>query len=468
VTETLDLTDIQGLVARGYADLPFAAYLVLTVADATAARDGLGRVADIVTSAARPPSGTATNVALTAAGIERIAPGIAGCEGFSDQFVGGMVDPHRSRILGDVDEDDPGTWRWGGPGSDPVHALVLAFGRTPADLATHVTRLQGDVLGPGFRVVRRLDTTQLSEREHFGFHDGISQPILDGLPRAADGGDVVRAGEFVLGYRNEYGQLTTRPVLPSAADPSALLPRDPEGSGGADLGRNGSYLVFRQLEQDVDGFWSYVERAVSASGDSDGRELLAAKMVGRWPSGAPLVFAPDHDEPVYANANDFSYHDTDPLGLACPIGSHIRRVNPRDALDPHPGSAQSRQVNRRHRLLRRGRNYTEPAANGSGGARGLHFICLNANLARQYEFVQHSWINDPSFNGLHDGPDPLVGGSHRAGATFTVPAQPVRRRYTDLPRFVRVRGGAYFFLPGIRAVRYLATSARLTEGSGPT
>jgi Dyp-type peroxidase family len=349
-----------------------------------------------------------------------------------------------------------------------VHALVLAFGRTPADLATHVTRLQDDVLGPGFRVVRRLDTTQLSEREHFGFHDGISQPILDGLPRAADGGDVVRAGEFVLGYRNEYGQLTTRPVLPSAADPSALLPRDPEGSGGADLGRNGSYLVFRQLEQDVDGFWSYVERAVSASGDSDGRELLAAKMVGRWPSGAPLVFAPDHDEPVYANANDFSYHDTDPLGLACPIGSHIRRVNPRDALDPHPGSAQSRQVNRRHRLLRRGRNYTEPAANGSGGARGLHFICLNANLARQYEFVQHSWINDPSFNGLHDGPDPLVGGSHRAGATFTVPAQPVRRRYTDLPRFVRVRGGAYFFLPGIRAVRYLATSARLTEGSGPT
>jgi len=300
VTDTLDLADIQGIVARGYADLPFATYLVLSVDDPAAARDGLGRLADVVTAAARPPGGTATNVALTAAGIERIAPAVAGREGFSDQFVGGMVEPHRSRVLGDVDDDDPGTWQWGGPGSDPVHAIVLAFARTPADLTAHVTRLHDDVLGPGFRVVSRLDTTQLSEREHFGFHDGISQPIVEGLPRAADGGDVVRAGEFLLGYRNEYGQLTARPILPATADPSALLPRDPEGSGGADLGRNGSYLVFRQLEQDVEGFWRYIDRAVAASGDADGRELLAAKMVGRWPSGAPLVFAPERDERAYA------------------------------------------------------------------------------------------------------------------------------------------------------------------------
>jgi deferrochelatase/peroxidase EfeB len=122
-------------------------------------------------------------------------------------------------------------------------------------------------------------------------------------------------------------------------------------------------------------------------------------------------------------------------------------------------------VNRRHRLLRRGRSYTEPAADGTA-TRGLHFMCLNGNLARQYEFVQHSWLNDPSFNGLRDCPDPLVGSRDRAGATFSVPARPVRRRYTDLPRFVRVRGGAYFFLPGIRAVRYLCSPATLHTDRG--
>ena len=201
-------------------------------------------------------------------------------------------------------------------------------------------------------------------------------------------------------------------------------------------------------------------------------------MVGRWPSGAPLVETPDRDDPRLGDDNDFGYYHTDPLGLACPLGAHIRRMNPRDSLDPQPGTDASLAVNDGHRLLRRGRSYgpgtgapaaAGPAATGNNGhaerlaradvapgsGTGLHFICLVASLIRQFEFVQHTWLNNPTFHGLYDDTDPLIGSRHPRGATFTVPARPVRRRYRDLPQFVRTRGGAYFFLPGISALRYL-------------
>ena len=183
------------------------------------------------------------------------------------------------------------------------------------------------------------------------------------------------------------------------------------------------------------------------------RDLLAAKLVGRWPGGASLVLSPDRDDPAYAEDNEFGYFHGDPLGLACPIGSHVRRTNPRDSLDPAPGTGRSHEVNRRHRLLRRGRNYSGYEGT-SGPERGIHFLCLNANLARQYEFVQHSWVNDPSFNGLENSDDPLIGGRQHGPTAFREPALPVRRRHHDLPRFVQVRGGAYFFLPGLAALRH--------------
>jgi Dyp-type peroxidase family len=182
-------------------------------------------------------------------------------------------------------------------------------------------------------------------------------------------------------------------------------------------------------------------------------------MVGRWPSGAPLVKAPDHDAPALADDNDFAYRD-DPGGLACPIGAHIRRANPRDSLGPEPTA--SLDASDRHRLLRRARSYG-PAGDGTrsaGSETGLYFICLAADLARQFEFVQHTWLNNATFNGLYDDADPLTGTHHPAGATFTVPARPVRHRYRGLPQFVRTRGGAYFFLPGVSAVRYLAQLGR--------
>jgi deferrochelatase/peroxidase EfeB len=160
---------------------------------------------------------------------------------------------------------------------------------------------------------------------------------------------------------------------------------------------------------------------------------------------------------VAHHANDFGYHSADPRGIACPIGSHVRRTNPRDSLDPQPGTGASLAINRRHRLLRRGRAYGDPSA--SGTECGVHFIALSANLARQFEFVQHTWVNNPAFNGLNEETDPVIGVRRAKNSFFTTPDRPTRRRYADLPQFVHVRGGAYFFLPGLTTLRTIAGAA---------
>jgi deferrochelatase/peroxidase EfeB len=196
-------------------------------------------------------------------------------------------------------------------------------------------------------------------------------------------------------------------------------------------------------------------------------------MVGRWPSGAPLVKAPQADDPALCDDNDFFYHrGNDPHGFRCPIGAHIRRANPRDALDPEPGSDRSIEVGKRHRLLRRGRTYGAPVAEtmeiadilagrDTAGERGLHFICFNTHIGRQFEFIQHTWLNNPKFDGLYEDDDPITGdrggGRGKPGGAFTMQAEPVRTRVSGIPRFSHVRGGGYFFMPGIRAVRFLAS-----------
>jgi Dyp-type peroxidase family len=460
MTDTLDRADIQGIVARGYGSLGHARFTLFACDGESAARGLLGWLLPRVTTAAPKFSAdTAVQVAFTPAGLRRLGLPETAVTGFSLEFLAGMAAANRSRFLGDVGESGSRGWAWGGPAGPAIDGLILLYAATAELLDERQAQLAQQLAATDARALAVLDTLERQDHEPFGFHDGISQPLMQGLPKASRAGGSVPAGEFVLGYRNGYGQLTDRPLLPRSADPRQLLPPDPGGSSQADLGRNGTYLVLRQLEQDVDGFWNYAAEATrrpDGSGDRCAQDALAAKLVGRWRSGAPLVKAPYRDDPALAEGNDFGYHHTDPIGLACPLGAHIRRANPRDSLDPHPGTDASVQVNSLHRLLRRGRSYGP--AGGSrrpGGATGLHFICLAANLARQFEFVQHTWLNDPAFNGLYDDSDPLVGSRESRGRTFTVPARPVRRRYRGLPQFVRTRGGAYFFLPGISALRYL-------------
>jgi deferrochelatase/peroxidase EfeB len=225
----------------------------------------------------------------------------------------------------------------------------------------------------------------------------------------------------------------------------------------------------------VHGFWNYLAEnapGIIAGDKTQACIALASKMVGRWPSGAPLVKSPDADNPQLQDDNDFMYVGSgDADGLKCPIGSHLRRSNPRDALDPKPGSERSIEVGKRHRIIRRGRVYGAPVAESMQPGeiigkpddlkdRGLHFICFNTQIGRQFEFIQHTWINSTGFDGLYEDDDPLTGDrggteSHPAGA-FTVQQEPVRRRVTGMPRFVAVRGGGYFFMPGISAIRYIA------------
>ena len=362
-----------------------------------------------------------------------------------------MAAQQRSRILGDRDGDAPEHWDWGGP-SLPIDAALLLYARDPQTLGALEAEQTG-ALGLGTLVVRSLETSDLQGYEPFGFRDGISQPLVEGLSKTGPAATTVRFGEFVLGYPNEHGKLT---------DP-ALLERAPE------LSRNGSYLVFRQLSQNVSGFWRFVDRATrrpDGTADPVRRVRLAAKMVGRWPSGSPLVLAPERDDPALAGENEFRYFAEDPRGVRCPVGAHIRRANPRDSLDPSPGTDGSLAINRRHRILRRGREYGSPLTvdealagddAAAGDERGLHFICLNANIARQFEFVHFTWLNDPKFAGLYDDSDPIVSPSHPFGGTFTIPTEGVRERIVDVPRFVSVKGGAYFFLPGIAAARRLAS-----------
>ena len=434
---TLELGDVQGLFARGYGDLKSAAFLLLRVEDPAAARRWLGELS--VTSAEDRRPDRALNLAFTSSGLERLGLPAEGLARFSNEFVAGMTTPHRRRILGDLGENAPEHWDWGGPDT-PVDAVLLLYARDEASLAPL------EQTPAGFSLVRRLGTAELDGFEPFGFRDGISQPFVEGLGKTGPREQTVRAGEFLLGYENEYGHTTDEPLL-----------------------RDGSYLVFRQLRQDVGGFWRFCEEATrraDGSSDPNARLRLAAKMVGRWPSGAPLALAPDADDPSLAEANDFGYHEHDARGARCPVGSHIRRSNPRDSLDPNPGSDRSFEINRRHRIVRRGREYgtslpleqalTEPDST----ERGLHFICLNANIARQFEFINHTWLNNPKFAELYDDADPFF-----APGCFTIPTGGVRERVTDVPRFVSVKGGAYFFLPGLAALRYLAGNVSSPVGS---
>jgi Dyp-type peroxidase family len=466
MAEALDLTDIQGVIARGYADLKGACYVLLAIDRPAAVRRWLYTLAGSITPGDARPQELALNIACTDSGLQKLGLPPAALDMFSYEFRTGMTTAHRRRILGDLDEAAPEMWAWGGPNTTTIDLVLLMFARDDARLDLLYRSYAAGFADAGLTEIRRLTTSDIGGVEHFGFRDGLSQPIVEGLSKTGPPAHTIRAGEFILGYLNEYGRYTDRPLLAPSADPSGLLPKDPAGSGSADLGRNGSYLVMRQLGQDVRAFWRWVDGATrnpDGSANPATRLRLASKMVGRWPSGAPLVRAPEQDDPSLAGANDFMYFQSDPHGLACPIGAHIRRANPRDSLDPRPGSQGSIDVNKRHRLLRRGRAYGPPLSRAEAlsdhdtaeAERGLHFICLNGNIARQFEFVQHTWINNPKFGELYDDADPMIAG--RGNTAFTVQALPVRARYCQVPRFVAVRGGAYFFLPGIRALRYFAS-----------
>jgi Dyp-type peroxidase family len=461
----LELSDIQGLVFSGYAKKPFAEYLMLEVEDAARARRWLRGLSQQITTGADRPSELCLNIAFTAHGLAALGLDDDALQSFPIEFREGMAGSEtRSRALGDAGESDPQHWHWGSY-QTPVHVMLMLYASTAPQLSAAIDAQLTECAG-ALRCKYRRNTRSLPERrEHFGFADGIAQPNIQGAGSEGGRGMSIEPGEFILGYKNAYDKLPFVPNARPALDTGAhLAPCSLEGHRVA-LGRNGSYLVARQLDQDVAGFWDYMRKAAQevsgpAATASDSAVLLASKCVGRWPSGAPLVHAPEQDDARFAGDNEFGYfwHDRD--GSRCPVGSHIRRSNPRDSLEPDPFSSQ--KVVARHRILRRGRSYgvqiDKPwlSAKPDEVERGLFFMCVNANIRRQFEFIQQTWVNNPKFDGLYEERDPLIGNTDGTAGSFTIPATPARTRLHALPAFVRVRGGAYFFLPSVRALRFLA------------
>jgi Dyp-type peroxidase family len=344
----------------------------------------------------------------------------------------------RAADLGDIGESSPANWE--APlGTPDVHVAIAALSPDRAGLDAVLEQAQRahDDL-PGVELIWQQDCYQLpTGRTSFGFKDGIGQPAVEGsgVPPTNPRERPLKAGEIVLGYPDETGELPPMPV------PDVL-------------GRNGTYVVFRKLHTKVAACRQYL-RARAASREDEA--LLGAKMVGRWQSGAPLIISPEKDDPDLggdpARNNDFLYGE-DPRGFRCPVGAHARRANPRDALEDE-GSIDVRL----HRMIRRGTSYGPMLPDGvledDGVDRGIIFVFAGAHLGRQFEFVKTQWLNDGIFIGAPSEKDPLIGANDGKG-TFTIPHRPIRRRLTDVPPFVITRGGEYCFAPGLRALRWLA------------
>lgn len=429
--ESLEREDIQGLVIKGYR-MPHAAYVFYRFTDSDLARSWLHHMVEPVTTAVEWDEKPAwcTNVGLTYGGLEALGLPPPFLDTFPDDFRQGMAARAASH-LGDVGLDLPEHWEPSPPfASKGVHAMVLVSARSKGQLDDTVTAFDKDsgdrgVERVGYQHAAALGYNHSSDREHFGFRDGISQPTMKGS--GLEHGEhaerlAVAPGEFVLGYRDELGN---RP-MPS-----------PEA-----LGRNSTYAVYRKLHQHVGAFRDFVR-------SRDDGELLAAKLMGRWPSGAPVALAKDADDPALGacrvHNNNFDYLE-DPLGFACPRGAHVRRARPRN------DDASSR----RRLLLRRGLTYGAELPAGvpdDGAERGLVGLFLTASIERQFEFVQRKWLNSGQFDGLTNEPDPITG---PGGGDFTWQRPTGPRRFRGLPRFVTAQGGEYFFLPSITAMRFLS------------
>ncbi|CAN5339124.1 peroxidase [soil metagenome] len=373
-------------------------------------------------------------LAFTWSGLRALGVSEESLATFPDEFREGMAS--RATILGDTGLNSPEHWG-GGLAGDDLHAIAILFARDEPERQRCVDehdRLLARC--PGVRSLSFLDLNATPPfnyaHDHFGFRDRLSQPAMKGSGEepTPGSGAALEPGEFILGYPDEKG-------------PPVDLPA-PEI-----LSHNGSFMAYRRLQEHVALFRDYLQSNADTVEDED---LLAAKFMGRWRSGAPLVLAPERDDPKLGadpmRNNDFDYKTMDPLGYACPLGAHARRLNPRDT---------AVNMNRR-RMIRRGATYGPALPHGApddGVDRGIAAFIICASLVRQFEFAQNVWINDKSFHELGNEHDPICG-TQDGTLDFTVPKRPIRKVHKGLPAFTTLTGGAYFFLPGVRALRYLA------------
>jgi Dyp-type peroxidase family len=435
----LELDDIQHILLMRVPALT-GRYEFLSFRNAASGRVWLSAIREKVQSAAEVRASVENEkrwvtVAFTWNGLRALGVDEASLATFPEEFRQGMV--ARAEMLGDTGPNHPDNWV-DGLASPGLHAIVILFAADEAQRKRSVTEHDKFIAQcKDVEVLSSLDLQAVPPfiyaHDHFGFRDRLSQPVIEGsgeVPTPGSGAPL-KPGEFILGYADESG-------------PPVNLPQ-PEI-----LSRNGSYMAYRRLQEHVGRFRDFLRQNARTPEE---QELLAAKLMGRWRSGAPLVLSPDKDDPQLAadpqRNNAFNYKEMDPQGYAAPLGSHARRMNPRDT---------TANPNRR-RIIRRGATYgphLPENAPEDGAERGIAAFVICASLIRQFEFLQNVWANWPNFHELGNERDPIIG-NQDGTFEFKIPKRPIRKKITGLPAFTTLRGGAYFFLPGIKALRYLAT-----------
>ncbi|MBI5131662.1 MAG: cytochrome P450 [Rhodopseudomonas palustris] len=541
--DAIETPEVQSLVFRAMGQLDYTATALLRLPADQAGKAWLSAImpeagllhdpaaprpsVSAITFGDRPFTGgdaahnVATFVAFSASGLAKLGlPARSANDGlttFPTAFNIGMS--QRANILRDTGSSQPERWDWVDAALDghgdvaAADAALFVYGNSPevcrAALDQHAALLGGrdallyvvdtrpatvdvEVEENGER--KRKVVTSL-DYEHFGFVDGISQPVIRGTQRFAKGvpaRDIVEPGEFILGYRNNQGYFPPSATVASSSDPANHLPILPDALPSRfpnfrsdtpakpvrDFGRNGTFLAIRQFVQDVDGFKAFTEAKAqelskyrdlaAVIGEPPTADWVAAKMMGRWRSGVPLVDKPNSTsfnnrrgksrndaDRAYDRDNDFSYGQDDPQGLHCPFGAHIRRANPRDSLQPDDPMQQ--QLTARHRLLRRGRSF-ETGGEGGKPEKGLLFVAVCADVERQFELVQQSWVSSPSFHGLSGEPDPIISSAPddpEEARVFTIPTAAGPLTLHGIHSYVTVKGGGYFFMPSRSALQYL-------------
>lgn len=456
----LNFSDIQGFVARGY-NFPYAQFFLMEVVETNAGRNFVAQVTREVTNAetwgeSKLKPDSTVSLGFTYTGLAKLGLFEETLQSFPIEFVQGMK--ARAAILGDIGTNAPENWE-GVWKQENVHVWVGIYGMTDVEIqkrSAWIDRLC-EVTG-GARVLQRQNAGALfiggkqTSKEHFGFTDGFGNPDFEGVVRdtipgqgklAADGKTwlPLATGEFLLGYPDESQELPVSPI--------PFL-----------LGRNGTFMVYRKLHQNVDRFRKFLKDNGPKFGNA---EQLAAKFVGRWRDGSPLELSPEKPNAALAddkNKNTDFIYGGDSNGARCPVSAHIRRTNPRDSF-----GFNGDLVNRR-RIMRRGIPYganTLDQENVSDAdEHGILFMALGASLFRQFEFVQQQWVEYGNDAQQGSDRDALIG-NHGGTGRFIIPVATgsTKPPYVcgSLSNFVELRGGDYFFMPSLTALRMIAQGA---------
>lgn len=492
----LNISNIQGDILVGL-QKDAEMFLFFTIKDATAFKARLPTLVALITSTksvmdreqeikAEKASGSGKRLDLRGLNLGFTAPGLDKLVGRNVVSTNAMIDPSfvaGAKARADVLGDEVNAWLPPFQGT-AIDGVMLVAGPDEAKVKSHATSIV-QLLGAAIEIVHEeLGLTRPQRgHEHFGFLDGVSQPGVRGLTppmnpndseQGLPGQDLIHPGEFVFGYPGQVDRFD--PQFPDATKETTGPIVEPPFAWMND----GAYMVFRRLEQRVLAFRTFVKEEARALGMDEG--LLAARLVGRWPSGAPLVLAPLQDDIALGSDatknNHFEFQHDDAFQRRCPYAAHIRKTYPRDDLNDAPGipglTGEGGEASVQTRRLRRagipfGSEVEDSEAVGSEASRGLMFVCYQTSFVDQFEFVQKDWANSDTFifgktrpdgsGPVAPGHDPLIGqvaGDARVMDEL-VPNYPIgntRSTSNIAQRFVQATGAGYFFMPSIAALSH--------------